>query len=101
MYPDDRRYSKNHEWIIVTGGEARVGITEYAQDQLGDVVYVELPEEDQRRYGKNKVGLLLRSMYGTQDASHIWHLDYSALLASAGLPWPWAPRKQSKIWWEA
>ena len=44
MYPDDRRYSKNHEWIIITDGEVRVGITEYAQDQLGDVVYVELPE---------------------------------------------------------
>ena len=43
MYPDDRRYSKNHEWIIITDGEVRVGITEYAQDQLGDVVYVELP----------------------------------------------------------
>jgi len=44
MYPDDRRYSKDHEWIVITDGEARVGITEYAQEQLGDVVYVELPE---------------------------------------------------------
>ena len=44
MYPDDRRYSKDHEWIVITDGEARVGITQYAQEQLGDVVYVELPE---------------------------------------------------------
>jgi len=44
MYSDDRRYSKDHEWIVITDGEARVGITQYAQEQLGDVVYVELPE---------------------------------------------------------
>ena len=45
MYPSDRRYSKEHEWIAVSGDEATVGITNYAQDQLGDIVYVELPEE--------------------------------------------------------
>ncbi|HJO17773.1 MAG TPA: glycine cleavage system protein GcvH [Vicinamibacterales bacterium] len=44
MYPDDRRYSKDHEWIVITDGGVKVGITHYAQDQLGDVVYVELPE---------------------------------------------------------
>jgi len=37
-------YSKDHEWISVEGGTATVGITAYAQEQLGDVVYVELPE---------------------------------------------------------
>ncbi|MAM83844.1 MAG: glycine cleavage system protein H [Acidobacteria bacterium] len=44
MYPSDRKYTKNHEWVTIAGGEARVGITQYAQEQLGDVVYVELPE---------------------------------------------------------
>jgi glycine cleavage system H protein len=44
MYPDDLKYTKDHEWIRVTDGEGRVGITDYAQKQLGDVVYVELPE---------------------------------------------------------
>jgi len=44
MYPSDRRYTKDHEWIIVTGNLGRVGITDYAQKQLGDVVFVELPE---------------------------------------------------------
>ncbi|HAK55704.1 MAG: glycine cleavage system protein GcvH [Vicinamibacterales bacterium] len=44
MYPDDRKYSKDHEWVIVSGAEAKIGITQYAQEQLGDVVYVELPE---------------------------------------------------------
>ena len=44
MYPADRRYTKDHEWIIVTGNLGRVGITDFAQKQLGDVVFVELPE---------------------------------------------------------
>jgi glycine cleavage system H protein len=44
MYPDDRRYTKEHEWVKVEGERARVGITDYAQNQLGDVVYLELPE---------------------------------------------------------
>jgi glycine cleavage system H protein len=43
-YPSDRKYSKEHEWVKLDGDTARVGITDYAQDQLGDVVYVDLPE---------------------------------------------------------
>jgi glycine cleavage system H protein len=43
MYPSNLRYTKDHEWIQVTGGEGVVGITDYAQNHLGDVVYVELP----------------------------------------------------------
>jgi glycine cleavage system H protein len=43
-YPQDCRYSKDHEWIRVTGDRGRVGITDHAQNQLGDVVYLELPE---------------------------------------------------------
>jgi glycine cleavage system H protein len=44
MYPADRRYTKDHEWIIVTGNLGRVGITDFAQKQLGDVVFVEPPD---------------------------------------------------------
>lgn len=44
MYPADRKYTKDHEWIVITGAEGRVGITDYAQKQLGDVVFLELPE---------------------------------------------------------
>lgn len=44
MLPEDRKYSKEHEWIHVDGDRGRVGITDYAQGQLGDVVYVELPQ---------------------------------------------------------
>jgi glycine cleavage system H protein len=42
-YPDDRKYTKDHEWVRVSGDLADVGITDYAQQQLGDVVYMELP----------------------------------------------------------
>jgi glycine cleavage system H protein len=42
--PSDRRYTKEHEWAKVEGDRVRVGITEYAQEQLGDVVFVELPQ---------------------------------------------------------
>lgn len=42
--PEDLHYSKDHEWVRVEGGEAIIGITDYAQNSLGDVVYVELPK---------------------------------------------------------
>ena len=42
--PEDLAYSSDHEWIRADGGRARIGITDYAQDALGDVVYVQLPE---------------------------------------------------------
>jgi glycine cleavage system H protein len=43
-HPDDLRYTKEHEWARDEGGRVRVGITDFAQDALGDVVYVDLPE---------------------------------------------------------
>jgi glycine cleavage system H protein len=43
-FPEGLRYSKEHEWVAVDGGRARVGITDFAQDALGDVVFVQLPE---------------------------------------------------------
>ena len=42
--PDDRKYTKDHEWVRIEGGLARLGITDYAQDALGDVVYVKVPD---------------------------------------------------------
>jgi len=44
-YPTDRKYTTDHEWIRVSGDTAEIGITDYAQRQLGDVVFVELPHE--------------------------------------------------------
>lgn len=44
-FPQDLKYTKEHEWVKVDGDTVTVGITDYAQDSLGDVVYVELPSE--------------------------------------------------------
>jgi glycine cleavage system H protein len=43
-YPTDRKYTKEHEWIQANGNAAAVGITDYAQESLGDIVFVELPK---------------------------------------------------------
>ncbi len=43
-YPADLKYTKEHEWVRITGSKARVGITDYAQEALGDVVYVDFPK---------------------------------------------------------
>jgi glycine cleavage system H protein len=54
MYPPDLKYTKDHEWVKIAGEVAHVGITDYAQKQLGDVVYLELPEVG-RRLDKGEV----------------------------------------------
>ena len=43
-FPDDFRYSESHEWVKADGDKVKIGITDYAQDQLGDIVFVEMPE---------------------------------------------------------
>jgi len=43
-FPEDARYTEEHEWVKENGDVMRIGITDYAQDQLGDIVFVELPE---------------------------------------------------------
>ncbi len=43
-YPTDRKYTREHEWIQVNGGSASIGITDYAQQSLGDIVFVEAPK---------------------------------------------------------
>ena len=47
-YPDDRKYTEDHEWIRLSGDTAEIGITDFAQEQLGDVVFMELPEVGSR-----------------------------------------------------
>ena len=44
-YPSNLKYTKDHEWVEIAGARATVGVTNYAQQQLGDVVFVELPDE--------------------------------------------------------
>jgi len=56
MYPGDYYYTKDHEWVQVKGQEAIVGITDFAQKQLGDVVYVQLPEVGAKLAAHQSIG---------------------------------------------
>ncbi len=57
-YPEDYRYSKEHEWVRVENGEAVLGITHFAQDELGDVVFVELPEVGEVYEADDEIGTI-------------------------------------------
>jgi glycine cleavage system H protein len=68
IVPDDLRYSTDHEWARAAGGRVRVGITDYAQDALGDVVFVDLPE-----VGKQiAAGALLGEVESTKSVSELY-----------------------------
>ena len=54
--PEDLHYSKDHEWVRVDGDQAIIGITDYAQNSLGDVVYVELPKANEEFSAKESFG---------------------------------------------
>ncbi|CCQ93521.1 glycine cleavage complex lipoylprotein [[Clostridium] ultunense Esp] len=59
-------YTNDHEWLKVDGDEAYVGLSDYAQDQLGDIVYVELPEVDDE-FGKEEVFSAVESVKAAAD----------------------------------
>lgn len=54
-FPDDLRYSSDHEWARAAGGKIRIGITDYAQDALGDVVYIEIPAVGSKVAAQDKI----------------------------------------------
>ncbi len=56
--PDNLKYTEDHEWIEINDGEARYGITDHAQDELGDIVYVELPELDEEISKGDMLGVI-------------------------------------------
>lgn len=58
MIPEDLFYSEEHEWVRIDGDVAIIGITDYAQDQLGDIVYVDLPAEGEAVTAGSVVGEL-------------------------------------------
>ncbi len=58
MYPNEFRYTKEHEWVKVEGGEAVVGITDFAQKQLGDIIFVELPEVGRKLGVHDSIGTI-------------------------------------------
>lgn len=66
--PSDRRYTKDHEWALISGNSARVGITVFAQDALGDIVYVKLPEVGQ----EVRVGESIAEVESTKSVSDIY-----------------------------
>ncbi len=68
MYPEDRKYSKEHEWVKIEGKEAIIGITYYAQKELGDVVYVDLPEVGR----EIKQGEAIATLESVKTASEIY-----------------------------
>jgi glycine cleavage system H protein len=57
-FPEDLRYSKEHEWVLVEGNVATVGITDYAQEQLGEIVHVELPEVGEKVSKEDAFGVV-------------------------------------------
>lgn len=64
--PEELRYTEEHEWVKVEDGTARVGITDFAQDQLTDVVYVELPAEDET-FGAGDAMAVVESVKSVSD----------------------------------
>jgi len=57
-FPENLKYSKEHEWVKAEGNIATVGVSAYAQDQLGDVVYVELPKEGKELKAMEEMGVV-------------------------------------------
>jgi glycine cleavage system H protein len=68
VIPDDLRYTAEHEWVAREGGVVRVGITHYAQDALGDIVYVQLPDEGT----EVQAGAALGEVESTKSVSEIY-----------------------------
>ena len=66
--PDDLRYSEEHEWVRVEGSRVRIGITDYAQDALGDIVFIDLPEVG----SQVEVGGQLGEVESTKSVSEIY-----------------------------
>ncbi|MBO8168408.1 MAG: glycine cleavage system protein GcvH [Thermoanaerobacteraceae bacterium] len=58
MFPKDFKYSREHEWVKIEGTKVRLGITHYAQDALGDVVFVELPEVGTEFAANDSIGVI-------------------------------------------
>lgn len=56
-FPEDLRYSKEHEWVRVEGNTAVIGISDFAQDELGDIVFVELPETGKAMQANDTFGV--------------------------------------------
>ncbi len=56
--PDDLQYTEDHEWVKIENGTATVGITDYAQGELGDIIFIELPEPGDEFQAKDSIGTI-------------------------------------------
>jgi glycine cleavage system H protein len=81
VLPEELRYSADHEWIRLEGDLARVGITDYAQDQLGDIVYVELPSVG-ARIAQGKIFATVESVKSVSEC----YLPLSGEVAAVNTP---------------
>ena len=85
MYPENFRYTKEHEWVLVEGDTGTIGITDHAQEELGDIVYVDLPHVGTRL----ETGKSLGSVESVKAVSDIYAplsgevLEVNSLLADA------------------
>lgn len=65
-FPEDLKYSKEHEWVRLGGNTATIGLSDFAQDQLGEIVFVELPEEGEE-FGKDDAFGVVESVKSVND----------------------------------
>ena len=91
--PDDRRYTADHEWARLADGKVQVGITDYAQDALGDVVYVDLPAVGAH------VDVGRRARRGRVDQVRVGDLRADRRRGGGGehAPWPMRPSSSTPI----
>lgn len=68
MIPEELKYTKSHEWIKVEGSQATMGITQFAQEQLGDITFIDLPEKGQQVAVGDEIG----SVESVKAASEIY-----------------------------
>ena len=66
MIPEDLKYTEEHEWVKIDGNEAVFGITDYAQQELGDITYVELPEPG-KKFSQGDVSATIESVKAASD----------------------------------
>ena len=78
--PEDRRYTDQHEWVLATDGGFRVGITDFAQDALGDVVFVDIPEDE----GEVTAGDMLAEVESTKSVGEVYAPFAGTIVATNG-----------------
>ena len=91
MYPNDLKYAKTHQWVRVEGNTATLGITDYAQEQMEDLVYVELPETSSEVAAGDVVGSV-ESVKAVSDVN----VPLSGTITEVNEPLPDAPEKMNQ-----